>query len=115
MQTRQVCSTCHHVSKGPAGDWRIAEVKQTRRWMAQARFTHAKHATQTCISCHDVRLSRRAQDVALPGIARCRDCHAGVAGAPNKVASDCATWVFDHNLVLTLFESAHVPIRRRGQ
>ena len=90
MQTRAVCSTCHHVSRSGA-EWKVAEVKVTRAWMPRSTFPHAKHATHGCLSCHDVRGSRRAEDVVMPDIARCRECHAGVAETPGKVASDCAT------------------------
>jgi predicted CXXCH cytochrome family protein len=91
MRTRAVCSTCHHVSRSAAGEWRVAEVKVAREWMPASTFTHAKHGAQGCLGCHDVRGSRRAEDISMPEIARCRECHAGVAETPGKVASDCAT------------------------
>ena len=59
--------------------------------MPQARFRHDRHATQTCTSCHDVRSSRVAADVAMPEIGRCRDCHGGAEARQSKVPSDCAT------------------------
>jgi hypothetical protein len=91
LQTRAVCSTCHHVSRGAAGGWEVAEVNLTRQWMPASTFAHSKHGAQTCIGCHDVRASRRAEDVSMPDIARCRECHTGLGGAATaKVASDCA-------------------------
>lgn len=93
VQTRAVCSTCHYVERKGQGErtsWTIAPVALTSAWMPAANFRHDKHAAQTCITCHDVRTSRRAEDVAMPDIARCRQCHAGAQGAPGKVASECA-------------------------
>lgn len=91
VQTRAVCSTCHHVSRSRQGAWRIAPVALTAAWMPAATFTHAKHNTQSCIGCHDVRTSRRAEDVTMPEIGRCRECHGGASAPAGKVASDCAT------------------------
>lgn len=92
VQTRAVCSTCHYVERTAARPgWRIAPVALTSAWMPAANFRHDRHASQTCVTCHDVRASRKAEDVAMPDIVRCRECHAGSRATPGKVASDCAT------------------------
>jgi hypothetical protein len=91
LQTRDVCSTCHYISRSPQGEWQVAPVVLTAAWMPGATFTHAKHGAQPCISCHDVRASRRSEDVVMPEITRCRECHGGAAAAAGKLASDCAT------------------------
>ena len=92
VQTRAVCSTCHFVERTAARPgWRIAPVALTSEWMPAANFRHDRHASQTCVTCHDVRASRKAEDVAMPDIVRCRECHAGSRATPGKVASDCAT------------------------
>jgi hypothetical protein len=92
MQTRAVCSTCHYVERTAARPgWRIAPVALTSAWMPAANFRHDRHASQTCVTCHDVRASRKAEDIAMPDIVRCRECHAGSRATPGKVASDCAT------------------------
>ncbi|HYR36493.1 MAG TPA: cytochrome c3 family protein [Burkholderiales bacterium] len=90
VETRAVCSTCHHVSRSRAGEWQVAPVALTAAWMPGATFTHARHVAQPCITCHDVRGSRRAEDVAMPAIAQCRECHGGATPAMGKIASDCA-------------------------
>jgi predicted CXXCH cytochrome family protein len=90
VETRAVCSTCHHVSR-VRGEWRVAPVALTASWMPGASFTHARHTAQPCATCHDVRGSRRAEDVAMPAIAQCRECHGGASPAMGKLASDCAT------------------------
>lgn len=89
VSTRKVCSTCHEVSTSK-GKFQISPVSLTREWMPAARFRHDKHATATCASCHDVRASHKAEDVAMPELGRCRDCHGGAKAAAPKVASDCA-------------------------
>jgi hypothetical protein len=36
-----------------------------------------------------VQASREAEDVAMPAIGRCRDCHGGAKAAAPRLASDC--------------------------
>lgn len=89
---RQVCSTCHYISREAGGGWKVAPVRIATVWMPQALFTHAKHTTETCSSCHDVAHSSDARDIAMPDIVKCRECHVGArAVTENKVTSDCAT------------------------
>ena len=92
FDTRKVCSTCHAVTRkaGSVG-WTVAPVRLTRIWMPQAIFSHAKHATQQCTKCHDVADSNDASHVAMPDIAKCRECHVGALPVAGKVTSDCAT------------------------
>jgi hypothetical protein len=64
-------------------------VQLTADWMPRARFDHAAHVSETCVSCHGkAPESKHATDILIPGIARCRECHGG-AGSSAKVASDC--------------------------
>src|SRR5262249_21716130 len=109
LETREVCSTCHHVSRTARGDWQIAPVAISAFWMPGALFDHAKHVTGPCITCHDVRSSRRAEDIAMPEIARCRECHGGAAATPPKVASDCASCHRFHGGPGPWRELAHLP------
>ena len=88
-ETRDVCSTCHYVKREPAG-YKVAPVRIARTWMPQALFTHAKHATERCSTCHDVTRSTKAADVAMPTVEKCRDCHVGARAVIGKVTSDCA-------------------------
>ena len=90
VDTRKVCSTCHEVSFEKKTGWKISSVSLTQDWMPGARFRHDRHATASCTSCHNVMSSRHAEDVAMPDIGRCRDCHGGAQAAAPKVASDCA-------------------------
>ena len=92
FEKRKVCSTCHYVTRSAdATGWEVAQVRMTQVWMPQAIFTHAKHSTEKCTVCHDVTQSTEAKDVAMPNIAKCRDCHVGAKPVAGKVTSDCAT------------------------
>jgi hypothetical protein len=89
---RGVCSTCHHVARdAQSGQWTVAPVRVNHVWMPQAMFSHRAHDTQSCTTCHEVRHSKKAEDIAMPDLARCRDCHVGVQPLLGKVTSDCAT------------------------
>jgi hypothetical protein len=99
-QERGVCSTCHYVARdAQSGAWTVAKVRINHVWMPQAKFTHRQHDTQSCTTCHEVRFLKKAEDIAMPGIARCRDCHVGEKPQLGKVTSDCAAchgFHFDH-------------------
>ena len=92
FEKRKVCSTCHIV-KRTADDigWDVAPVRVAQVWMPQAIFTHAKHATETCETCHDVKGSTESKQIAMPDIKKCRECHVGAKPIAGKVTSDCAT------------------------
>jgi len=92
FQTRQVCTTCHEVKRTTdAVGWQVAPVHMTRVWLPQSRFSHAKHVTQQCGTCHDSAKSADAGHVSIPGIAKCRECHVGAQPVAGKVTSDCAS------------------------
>ena len=90
---KRVCADCHEVTRDPARtgleQWHVEPVRLTSNWMPRARFDHAAHISETCVSCHtNASRSKHATDILLPDIARCRECHGG-AGSSAKVASDC--------------------------
>lgn len=92
FDTRKVCSTCHEViRKTDSAGWKVAPVRIAHVWMPQASFTHAKHKTEKCETCHNVAESKDAKDIAMPDIASCRECHVGARTVVGKVTSDCAT------------------------
>ena len=97
---KTACHVCHRPERletpgvpGTPGaslpQWRIPGVAPAHAWMPAARFSHAAHRNESCGSCHAAAQSKAATDVLMPGIARCRDCHAGSAPAERRVASDC--------------------------
>jgi hypothetical protein len=91
FETRQVCSTCHEVSRKGEDAWSVASVKISSSWMPKAQFSHAAHDTEPCTRCHDVARSKDSKDVAMPPIETCRECHVGAQPVAGKVTSDCAT------------------------
>jgi len=88
------CNTCHRVVRQP-GDleapWKVAPVVLNRHWLPHARFEHSAHADVRCDSCHRAAQSTTSADVDIPRIETCRNCHAGAAPAPGKVASTCSS------------------------
>lgn len=92
FETRQVCSTCHEVSRKDGGaGWQVAPVRLTQTWMPQALFTHARHTTEQCTKCHDVSGSKDSRTIAMPDLASCRECHVGAIPVTGRVTSDCST------------------------
>jgi predicted CXXCH cytochrome family protein len=95
---KRVCADCHEVTRVPGRtgleQWRVEPVQLTVNWMPGARFDHAAHVSETCVSCHThAPESKHATDILIPGISRCRECHGGMpprgTGSSAKVASDC--------------------------
>ncbi|MGQ0384742.1 MAG: cytochrome c3 family protein [Gammaproteobacteria bacterium] len=83
---RRTCHDCHEISAtGDAEDpWKVEPAKLTAVWMPAARFNHARHATalSDCGLCHDAAQSKTADDVLMPKIGVCRDCHG--SGDPHR-------------------------------
>lgn len=84
------CFDCHIVTPpGASGQWGIAPVHQTARYMAKGWFDHGAHKTEKCATCHAAPTSRSADDLLLPGIKTCRTCHGGEKSG-RDVPSSCA-------------------------
>jgi hypothetical protein len=88
--TGKACTNCHKVTppRDAADTWHIAPVRVSGIWYREAKFTHGKHTTINCDSCHGARQSDHATDLLIPGIANCRACHGG-AYAKDKVPTTC--------------------------
>ena len=103
--TGKACVTCHSISPPAAGEstWRVAPVRVSGVWYVDANFVHAKHATKACVDCHEGALTSQASnDLLIPGIDNCRECHGG-AHASGKVASTCiACHAYHRSPLLTL-------------
>ena len=79
------CAYCHEVK--PAADaTQITKPVQAERWLAQAKFNHAKHVNTACAQCHDAVHSKDTADIILPPKETCVTCHSSRGG----VASSCA-------------------------
>ncbi len=86
----QVCGLCHGIrrTENASTPWRVTPVRMTRDWHAGARFPHQRHATQACSDCHRKEKSESADDIAMPGIAVCRDCHDDRSGG-RRIGTPC--------------------------
>jgi predicted CXXCH cytochrome family protein len=90
----RVCKTCHEISRNtptaaqPLG-WTVTPVQKSHRWMPHATFDHAAHAQEKCVGCHDVARSKNLREVAMPAIAKCRECHGGSHARTGKITSSC--------------------------
>jgi predicted CXXCH cytochrome family protein len=83
------CFYCH-VPDSARGPFHVAPVMMLTRFLAPARFDHAKHAAIECDHCHDARHSQASSDVLVPGIATCVTCH-GAESASVKAQSTCTS------------------------
>jgi len=80
------CAYCHEVKNSTAGSPEITKPVMPERWLAQAKFNHAKHAGIACAQCHDAIHSQDTADIILPPKETCQVCHSPQGG----VASSCA-------------------------
>ena len=94
------CKTCHIVNRssksGRAGtsgqdlpQWEIEKIEPKHPWLKSQTFNHNKHKIGDCKDCHLATQSKKSEDVLMPSIAVCRDCHAGQKHEFNKITSDC--------------------------
>jgi len=94
------CKVCHEISRtsepgrqGTTGrdlpQWKVAPLTPTHPWLTQSTFNHAKHRLAECTDCHAANKSKKAEDVLMPDIKVCRDCHTGSQPESNKLVSDC--------------------------
>lgn len=87
------CGECHELSATGETDvpWKVAPLNINRNWFSKSVFPHARHGTVDCTSCHDKMNSKTSADIAMPDIAKCRECHAGEHPAKGKISSTCST------------------------
>jgi hypothetical protein len=64
---------------------------QTERWLAQAKFNHAKHLNIACAQCHDAVHSQDTADILLPAREGCVTCHSPRGGVADTCA-ECHTY-----------------------
>ena len=89
---RDICTLCHVVQRvAEEPGWRVAPVRFTQVWMPHAQFSHVAHTSTECTSCHAVTKSQKAEDISMPTLEGCRECHVGPRAVLGKVTSDCAT------------------------
>ncbi len=89
--TGRACAICHNVTQEDNNGqitWAVEPVRVAGQWYKKAYFTHRSHVTMNCVDCHEAETSDSSEDVLMPDIASCRDCHGG-EHSKNKVASSC--------------------------
>jgi hypothetical protein len=85
------CNLCHKVERDPSVEsgWVIPEANTAQgRWLPKGFFAHDLHRGSSCEACHAASNSAHSEDVLLPGIAICRECHGG-QHAENQLQSTC--------------------------
>ncbi|WP_324828430.1 cytochrome c3 family protein [Qipengyuania zhejiangensis] len=84
-----VCGECH-VPATVDGQRGVMPVFQRSSYFTKGRFDHEAHEQETCTTCHAADTSKSAQDLLLPSLATCRDCHQGESATQADVPSSCA-------------------------
>jgi len=84
----RVCAKCHITERPPDAPLRTRPLQVRQSWMVHAHFTHEPHASQKCDDCHANQSSATSEDLALPSISSCRDCHGGVDSS-DRLQSTC--------------------------
>jgi len=85
-----LCVECHVVKKEKENPprWMVAPVRINQKWFPKARFSHLKHLTMNCGSCHLAQESNNSSDILLPDLGLCQSCHQGIH-SPDKLQSTC--------------------------
>ncbi len=87
---KRICGYCHIVER--TGDlalpFRVTPIQLQTRIFPHGDFSHAAHKQEKCTSCHAAETSKHSEDLLMPELKRCRDCH-GDPGADSKVQSYC--------------------------
>ena len=99
---RRACSNCHYVSRlddNTEVPWSVQPVQLADAFFANAFFSHAAHDTEVtgCDSCHAAATSESAQDVLLPDLESCRDCHGSGYSSRNSASQIPSTCVMCHS------------------
>jgi hypothetical protein len=81
------CAFCHEVKPVANAAPLVTKPTFVDRWMPQANFNHAKHASAKCDDCHHAMQSHDTSDVLMPVKANCLTCHSAVG----KVVAECIT------------------------
>jgi hypothetical protein len=88
---RSTCVICHEVKRvqrsGPT-DWTVRPTRVTEVWMPESVFPHSAHTSAKCTDCHNIELSDKSSEVAMPDLKSCRKCHGG-EDTRKKLASPC--------------------------
>lgn len=86
------CYDCHTIFAPAAGNsnWRVLPVNQPMRYLEHGWFDHRPHDEEECSTCHAAARSSSANQLLIPEIKVCRDCHGGENSGAD-VESPCAS------------------------
>ncbi len=120
------CAYCHTIT-AIENESRLLpfEIEPTRiphRWWGHASFRHDRHdvSIMDCTDCHAARASSSANDILLPRIENCQECHAPSSeGKQSGAAHDCVechTYHEDdaHGSVADLIRESKLRVTRRA-
>jgi predicted CXXCH cytochrome family protein len=100
------CVSCHEVVDTRAADildrFEVRPVKLSDSYFPSALFDHSVHRIQkdltgdaACLSCHQVKQSKSSQDVLLPDLPKCAQCHSTRPGH-EQIETPCFTCHVNH-------------------
>ena len=98
-----VCGECHLPANG-GNRLDVMPVNLPDRFFAHGGFDHHAHRQEECSTCHEAESSKASNDVLLPNLASCRECHQGQTAIEAEVPSSCA-----------MCHSYHVPSKPMPQ
>ncbi len=84
------CARCHKL-EGEGLAVKITPTRVPARWLLHSFFHHEKHNVVKCEVCHpNARTSEKTEDVLLPKVDVCRDCH--TKGGARDNCTTCHTY-----------------------
>ncbi|WP_427964701.1 cytochrome c3 family protein [Altererythrobacter sp.] len=89
LKKNGVCGECH-IPTILNGRPDVVPVDIPDFYLVNGFFDHEAHKEEKCSDCHAAETSKTSDDLLIPGIAVCRDCHLGEDAPKGKVASSCA-------------------------
>jgi hypothetical protein len=99
-EDKKTCGECHHYEgvKDKVVPKRIIPPNVPTVWLPHAKFNHSSHRAVDCQSCHPrADASTRAEDIMLPGIEVCVQCHALAKSGSGGARQDCTECHRYHN------------------
>ena len=84
-----VCGECH-VPDTSEPTLNVMPVNLPDRYFLNGGFDHHAHRTEECSDCHEAETSQSSEDLLMPDIGSCRECHMGEAAVESEVPSSCA-------------------------
>lgn len=91
----RLCGDCHVAEEAAEKDargrsvWNVQGALLQRKWMPKGFFNHEPHFAMDCTGCHAATTSKTAEDVLMPPVETCRDCHMGESAGVASASSEC--------------------------